>query len=363
MTWRMDLTSTGRPSVILGGSGSLDALEERAAGAVDAGSRLYVLTDLNVRAAWGDQVLALLAPAELREAVLVLPPGETTKSVASAAACWEWLAARGARRNDIVVALGGGVIGDLAGFVASTHLRGMGLWQLPTSLLAQVDSSVGGKTAVNLGAGKNLVGSFYQPDLVVPDPRLLATLADNEYVNGLGEVAKYALLDDGGLLDLLESGMAPIRAREPAFMERVIERCISYKATVVEQDERDNGVRATLNLGHTTAHALEVSLGYGTIGHGTAVALGLLVALAVSEAVVGLPTSVRKRAESLLEALGLPTRAVLPPAEELLGAASRDKKVRAGSSGFVCLRDLGRPVWNIDVPRDVFRQALEVIRL
>jgi 3-dehydroquinate synthase len=362
MSWRIDLSSTARRSTILGGAGSIGVLEERAASLRRTGSRFFVITDVNVSAACGDRVVELLG-AGVRKDVLTMPAGEATKTVASAAVCWEWLAARGARRGDCVVALGGGVVGDLAGFVASTHLRGMPLWQIPTSLLAQVDSSVGGKTAVNLETGKNLVGSFYQPDLVVVDPELLGTLSAPEFVNGLGEVVKCALLDDSDLLESLETQSALVRCRDFRTIERLVERCVIYKAAVVEDDEREKGRRAVLNLGHTTAHALEVALGYGVLSHGRAVALGLLVALAVSETMFDLPADVRKRTEGLLLSLDLPTRAELVAVSTLLDAASRDKKVSAGTSGFVCLKALGRPVWGVDVTREVLEAALEVIRL
>jgi len=361
MSWRIDLGSTTRRSTILGGAGSISVLEERAASLRRTGLGFFVITDVNVRAACGDRAIELLGAAG--KDILTMPAGEATKTVASAAVCWEWLAARGARRADFVVALGGGVVGDLAGFVASTHLRGVPLWQIPTSLLAQVDSSVGGKTAVNLDAGKNLVGSFYQPDLVVVDPELLGTLPAAEFVNGLGEVVKCALLDDSDLLESLETQAALVRCRDPRTIERLVERCVIYKTAVVEDDEREKGRRAVLNLGHTTAHALEVSLGYGVLSHGRAVGLGLLVALAVSETMFGLPADVRKRTESLLLALDLPTRAELTAVSTLLDAASRDKKVSAGTSGFVCLKALGRPAWGVDVPPEVLKAALEVIRL
>ena len=362
MSWRIDMNSTIRPSTIIGGADSVRVLPQRVAAACAEGSRFFVITDANVQAAWGSEMVSIFDGAIASDDVLVMPAGETTKSVASAEACWGWLASKGARRQDIVVALGGGVVGDLAGFVASTHVRGMKLWQLPTSLLAQVDSSVGGKTGVNLRAGKNLVGSFYQPDLAVLETEFLRTLPDLEFVNGLGEVVKYALLDTGGMLEFLESESGKVRSGDRSVMEPLIERCVMYKVMVVEEDERDRGPRAVLNLGHTTAHALEVTEGYGELSHGRAVAMGLLVALAVSETMFGLPATVRERTMGLFAALDLPTRMHLAPVDVLMTAAARDKKVAAGTTGFVCLRAVGRPVWNVDVPPDVLRASLEVIR-
>jgi 3-dehydroquinate synthase len=282
--------------------------------------------------------------------------------VRSLEACWNWLAACGARRDDVLLALGGGVVGDLAGFAAATYQRGMGLWQVPTSLLAQVDSSVGGKTAIDLSAGKNLAGAFYQPDLVVIDPETLSTLPAAEFINGLGEVVKTGLLAGGEMFDLLDRRREDVNDRDPDLMSDLIKRSVRYKASVVSEDEFDTGRRAVLNLGHTAAHALEVTLGYGFLRHGEAVALGLLVALAVSEKELGLDAEVRRRTSGLLAALGLPVKVQLPPADALLAAAARDKKVSAASAGFVGLRSIGDPVYRMALPEGLFTEALEVIR-
>ena len=276
MTWRVELRATRRPSVIVGGAGALGELRTAAARA-RPGPRAGLHHHRHTRGRrLGQTVVAgHLAVGAAADDVLTLPPGETTKRVETAARCWEWLAARGARRDDVVVALGGGVVGDLAGFVAATYLRGVGFWQVPTSLLAQVDSSVGGKVAIDLDAGKNLVGAFYQPDLVVVDPDTLATLPGAELAAGLGEVVKYGLLAGEGLLGRLEAdaggaaGARCARARARSSGE-----CVAYKAAVVESDELDEGPRAVLNLGHTVGHALEVTHGYGVLAHGVAVGLG-----------------------------------------------------------------------------------------
>lgn len=320
-----------------------------------------MVTDDNVQRAWGAVVRELLGPAAEAEP-LVLPAGEQSKTVDSLAACWEWLAARGARRDDVVLALGGGVIGDLAGFAAATYQRGVGLWQVPTSLLAQVDSSVGGKTAIDLTAGKNLAGSFYQPGLVVIDPGVLSTLPDAEFANGLGEVVKYGLLFGEALFGGLERERHRVVERDPALLSDIIKTCVRYKAEVVSEDERDIGRRAVLNLGHTTAHALELGLGYGRLGHGEAVGLGLLVSLAVSEKLLGLDPGVRQRTRVLLGALGLPVDIALPEIDMLVAVAAKDKKVVADSAGFVGLRAVGDPVWKMGLPQGLFAEALEVIR-
>jgi len=359
--WRVDLAHLSRPSLIAGGVGALDLLAEQTRSLAAAGRRVFIVSDTTVWRELGGRLTGLLEPA-LGDAPLLIAAGETSKSVGEAARCWDRLALAGARRDDVVVACGGGVVGDLAGFVAATYLRGVGLWQIPTTLLAQVDSSVGGKVAVNLAAGKNLVGSFYQPDLVVADPGLLVTLPESEFRSGMGEVVKYALLDSEGLLEYLESSVGPGRTRCADVVGAIVRRCVGIKAGVVADDETERGRRAVLNLGHTTAHALEATLGYGVLPHGVAVGLGLLVALAVSEETVGLEPAVRQRTQRLLRTVGLPVSTPVESWDELVVAAERDKKVTAAGSGFVCLRALGEPLWGIPVPADVFLRGLEVIR-
>jgi shikimate kinase / 3-dehydroquinate synthase len=373
-SWGIQLIATARPSTIIGGQGSLVALGQKAAEAAARGARILTITDQNVEKAWGRELRELVGAAgavagsetgsgagsDARAFVLV--PGEASKTAGNLEACWEWLAGNGARREDIVLALGGGVVGDLAGFAAATYQRGVALWQVPTSLLAQVDSSVGGKTAIDLRAGKNLAGAFYQPDVVVIDPRTLSTLPQNEFINGLGEVVKYGLLAGEELFGRLESETAALSGRDPAVLGDITKTCVRYKAAVVGEDEFDTGRRAVLNLGHTTAHALEVTIGYGRLGHGQAVALGLLVALAASERLLGLDPVIRERTRALLQDLALPVRTDLPPAAEIQAAAAKDKKVTSGSSGFVGLRELGEPVWKLALPDGLFLEALEVIR-
>lgn len=361
-SWGRWLAGTGRPSLLVGGPGVLSAAGPAAEDVLSRGARLFVITDSNVHAAWGTAFMAQLGQAAAGSRLFVIPAGEESKAVPVLERCWEWLAAEGCRRDDVLVALGGGVVGDLAGFAAATYHRGIALWQIPSSLLAQVDSGVGGKTAVNLSGGKNLVGAFYQPDLVLIDQRLLDTLPDEEFVSGLGEVVKYALLAGEESLEDLEGAAPALCAREPAVLGRIVKRCVAYKAEVVAQDERDTGRRAVLNLGHTTAHALESTLGFGAIAHGAAVGLGLLVALRVSERLLGLDRSVADRTTALLRHLGLPTLVDLPPIAELMAATGRDKKAVAGKTGFVGLRAPGDPQWGIDVPPEVLAEALEVIR-
>ena len=361
MSWMLEVRGLRGVTSIHGGPGVMGMLPELCGRLSPGGRRAFVVTDANVTRFWGPQTLGMLCACSGAERMRVVAPGELSKSVAEVEGCWEWLAQMGARRDDVLVGLGGGVVGDLAGFVAATYLRGMELWQVPTSLLAQVDSSVGGKNGVNLAAGKNLAGTFFQPDVVLADPAFLDTLPHLEFCNGLGEVVKYGLLEGEELFCLLERGTELIRGREPAVMAEIVEQCVGYKARVVEVDELDRGERATLNLGHTTAHALEKVLGFGVMGHGFAVGLGLLVALAASEEVLGTDPSLRRRTRELMEALGLLVSLPLPPLEELLHAMSRDKKVSGKGLGFVGLQALGEPVRDLDLPTPVLTRALRVI--
>lgn len=361
MGWSLRLERTARRSLLLGGLEARQELPRLAAEAAASGRRARIVTDENVWAHWGKELATLLAPLTGSEPPCILPPGERSKGVEVAAACWEWLASEGLRRDDLVVAVGGGVVGDLAGFVAATYLRGVAFWQVPTSLLAQVDSSVGGKVAVNLPAGKNLVGAFYQPDLVVIDPAFLGTLPEDELVNGLGEVVKYGLLAGEPLLGELEHGADELLERNEGRLDAVVELCVRYKAEVVEEDEKEAGRRAVLNLGHTVGHALETAGGYQELAHGRAVALGLVAALRVSEEVLALDPQVRARTERLLARFSLPRRQPLPDQQQLARAMGLDKKVSARGRGFVGLRRPGEPVWGVDVPWEVLVLGLEAI--
>jgi shikimate kinase / 3-dehydroquinate synthase len=359
--WGRWLRATQRGSLVTGGVGALSTLAVRAKLLREEGRRLFIITDRNVAAAWGQRVAALVDLSVETDA-LVIEAGEASKSLKNLGLCWNWLADRKARRDDVVVALGGGVVGDLAGFAAATYQRGVELWQVPTTLLAQVDSSVGGKTAIDLAAGKNLVGAFYQPDLVIADPCTLTTLSETDFQGGLGEVVKHALLVSPDGLARLEAAAPALAARDLSTIAAVVKESVDFKAGIVQQDEKEQGVRAVLNLGHTVGHAIEVVEGYGNISHGAAVALGLQVALAFSEDFLGLDPTVRERVVRLCGVLGLPTHLRLPPVGRLLDAAGRDKKVRAGSSGFVALRALGDPVWGVNVSPDQLARSLEVIR-
>ncbi len=306
-----------------------------------SGRRVIVLTDANVQARQTAALRDMFAEAPL----LALPAGEETKSPASLAGVWNFLAGQRLDRGRVLFGVGGGVIGDLGGFAAATYLRGIDYYQVPTTLLAMVDSSVGGKTGINLSAGKNLAGAFHQPRGVYIATELLGTLPPREFAAGMAEVIKYGLLGDAGLFARLER--EPLGPASPDLPE-VIARCCAIKARFVETDERElapSGGRALLNLGHTFGHALEQTTGYARYLHGEAVAVGLVAAVRLSCEIGLLDPAGGARVESVLAAHRLPARLAAPlPVSDLLEAMTRDKKVRAGMPRFVVLQQLGEAV-------------------
>lgn len=289
----------------------------------------------------------------------VLPPGEEQKCLASAAGLFDALAEARADRKTLVVAVGGGVIGDLAGLAAATFNRGLPLLMVPTSLLAMVDSSVGGKVGINHPRGKNLIGAFHQPVGVWIDTRTLDTLPEREYRSGLAEVVKYGVILDADLFAYLEANTVPILARDPAAVRHIVARSCRLKADVVENDERElTGLRAVLNYGHTFAHAFEAVAGYGTWLHGEAVAAGMVCAarLAASRGLIGRDVAFRQ--ERLLAALGLPTAPGPWPQGDLIAAMQSDKKAEAGRLRFVLPVRLGEVRLFDDVSEGEVRAAL-----
>lgn len=312
-----------------------------------AGRKLCVLTDGNV-AIHQAEALAAMFGATPR---CVVNAGESAKSVTSLGRVLEFMAQQRLDRGGALFAVGGGVIGDLGGFAAASYLRGIDYYQVPTTLLAMVDSSVGGKTGINLAAGKNLAGAFHQPRGVFIATGLLATLPAREFAAGMAEVIKYGLLGDVALLARLEQ--KPL-ALESSDLPDVIRGCCALKARIVEADERElakEGGRALLNLGHTFGHAIEQVTGYGAYLHGEAVAIGLCAAARLSEKLGHLAGSDVARVEALLAAHGLPAKLRASLAlSDLLGAMARDKKVRAGLPRFVVLKKLGEAATQDDVP-------------
>jgi 3-dehydroquinate synthase len=320
--------------------------------------RAFVVADPGVAAAWLAPLAAALAARGLPTVHLSVPRGEAAKTLAVYGTLQHQLATQEAHRDDVLLALGGGAVGDLTGFVAGTYMRGVPFVQVPTTLTAQVDAAIGGKAAVNLPEGKNLVGVFAQPVAVLADIEPLRSLPEPDLRSGLAEVAKYALALDVGLLDLLEADPAPVLAREPSALEDVVARCVRIKAGIVAGDERDAGERLFLNYGHTLAHALERLDAFRGTTHGEAVSVGCVFAARLSERLGVASAGLAGRTVRLLASLGLPTGGPIPAAEEVLGAFRLDKKYRGGVR-FVVLRDVGQPVVVDDVAEDVLRSVLE----
>jgi 3-dehydroquinate synthase len=324
------------------------------------GNRCAVISDTNVAPRFGNAAQAALAKAGFAPTLITIPAGETAKRLKTVAACYDRLAAQRLERNSFVVALGGGVVGDLAGFVAATYLRGVAFVQVPTTLLAQVDSSVGGKVGLNLSAGKNLVGAFYQPRLVLCDLHTLASLPLREFRSGLAEVIKYGIIYDAELFQRLERELPRLLRRDPRTLAAVIARCCEIKAEVVGQDETEGGLRAILNFGHTLGHALEAISHYGKYLHGEAIAIGQVAAARLSAQVLGLPAREVGRIESILQHAGLPTQVRLnaPQRQRLLAAMRLDKKVADGEVKFVLARRIGVVEYGHQVPLAAIEQTL-----
>jgi 3-dehydroquinate synthase len=319
------------------------------------GRRCAVISDSNVALKYGDAAQAALAKSGFEPVLIRVPAGETAKSLKTVQRCYDELAAHRLERKSFIVALGGGVVGDLAGFVAATYLRGIAFVQVPTTLLAQVDSSVGGKVGVNLKAGKNLVGSFHQPRLVVCDLDTLATLPAREFRSGLAEVIKYGIIYDQALFAQLERDLPRLLERDATSLAAVIARCCEIKAEVVAQDETETGSRAILNFGHTIGHALEAISHYGKYLHGEAIAIGQVAAARISGRLLGLPSTEVQRIEDLFQRAGLPTKLKLTASQKtkLSAAMKLDKKVSGGEITFVLARRIGQVAYGQRVPAAV----------
>lgn len=323
-------------------------------------SHAVVITDENVESPHARAAAESLVAAGAQVDLLVVEAGEQAKSVGNAAQLWDKLVELGADRKTVVVAVGGGVIGDLAGFVAASYARGLPLVQVPTTLLAQVDSSVGGKVGINLSGGKNLVGAFWQPAGVLIDTQVLATLPEREYRAGLAEVVKYGVILDADFFEYLEHHVAEINRRDPVLLEHIIRRSCRLKADVVEADEREEtGQRAVLNYGHTFCHALETITKYGQYLHGEAVSIGMLCASRLAERLGRVDANFTSRQKRLLAAVGLPVDFPTVDRDALIAAMSRDKKVEHGRLRFVLPTKMGHVELVGDVEERHVRAALE----
>lgn len=327
------------------GRGALAGLGERIA-ALRPGASAAIVTDSLVASHHLDGAQAALRRAGIRAVPLIVPPGESSKSWSVLQTICEDLIAARIERGDVVVALGGGVVGDLAGFAAAIVRRGLGLVQVPTTLLAQVDSALGGKTAINSDHGKNLIGVFHQPSLVVADAALLDTLPQRAFRAGYAEVVKYGLINDAGFFTWLEANWREVFAKTPA-REHAIATSCQAKAAIIVRDERENGERALLNLGHTFGHALEAAAGYSDrLLHGEAVAIGINLAFAFSARLGLLSQQESERVARHFAAVGLPTGPAaiaggVPGADGLMEIMAQDKKVRRGKLSLILARGIG----------------------
>jgi 3-dehydroquinate synthase len=340
--------------------GALDRLGEYVQRATNA-RRAFLISDEAVLAQWGETAISSLKGAGIEAVGLALPPGDASKNLEQAGRAYDWLAFHRAERREAVVALGGGMVGDFSGFIAGTYLRGMPYVQAPTSLLAMVDASIGGKTAVNHAGAKNIVGLFNQPRAVVADIATLKTLPRRALIEGMGEVIKHALIRDPEMLATLEARMDDLLALEPEFATEIIARNMAIKGEVVSQDERETGgVRELLNYGHTLGHAFEAAGGYEALLHGEAVGAGMVAAAEIGRRVGVTPPELIERQNALIARTGLPTRP--PPGIDrarILAALKMDKKVVSGGQRWVLLEDVGRPVVRGDVPSAVVEAVLD----
>ncbi len=343
---------------VVAGWDILDDLGERL---VDVGVRgaAYIITDDNVMNPYGRRVQRSLQAAGVPTHCFIIPSGESSKSFELAQAIYQWLAERRAERGHTIVSVGGGVPGDLGGFVAATYLRGMAFVQVPTSMAAMVDASIGGKVAINLPAAKNLVGAFYQPRGVFADASALSTLGKRELAEGWAEAIKHGFILDAELVDVFEEHAEALMDVDPEISAEIIRRSMAIKADVVSQDERETlGIRILLNYGHTIGHALESSTEYGRFLHGEGVSVGMMGAARMAAEMGLMSPDIVDRQQRLLERFSLPISAPGVPTEDVLTAMSLDKKVQSGTNRWVMLEDVGQSVVRQDVPWELVERTV-----
>jgi len=333
------------------GYGLLDSLGEKIKDSGLSGV-ITIISDETVFSIYGTKMAKYLKQAGFTVNSFAVPPGEETKSVDSAVKIYDFLVEHRVERNDIIIALGGGVVGDLAGFVAATFLRGMPWIQVPTSLMAMVDASIGGKVGVNHPQGKNLIGAFYQPRFVLADVQTLSTLPQRELTSGWAEVVKYGLILDKAFFEFLEANADKFLKLEPDVVSQAIARSAAIKAQIVSQDEKERGIRTILNYGHTIAHGIEAATQYRRLLHGEAVAIGMMGAARLSQKLGLLSPEAVGRQQSLLHRFGLPSKYHCERGESIsavTGAMEMDKKIRAKAIRWVLLEDIGRAAIRSDV--------------
>ncbi len=321
-----------------------------------------ICTDANVAAIHGESVQRLVRSAGLTPVLCIMPAGEEAKQLARIEEFCGMFLEAGLDRSSVVIALGGGVPGDVAGFAAATFMRGVRFIQIPTTIVAQVDSSVGGKTGVNHALGKNTIGAFHQPSAVIIDLTLLKTLPERELRAGLAEVIKHGMIADAALFEYLERHVDPLLNKNLDALMLPVRRSCEIKAAVVAEDEKEHGVRAILNYGHTFGHGIEAVTGYGRFLHGEAVALGMHAAAVLAHDLGLIGQDIVNRQQACIEAYGLPARWPALPVEETLAAMKHDKKARAGTLKFILADRVGHVVQRTDIPEERARAALLALR-
>jgi 3-dehydroquinate synthase len=343
---------------ILIGAGELSSLGDKAK-AVVKGRNCLLATDATVASLFGNAAADALTRAGIQVGRGIVPAGEASKDGRWLFHLYDNAIEQGLDRKSFVVALGGGVVGDLAGYMAASYLRGIPYIQVPTTLLAMVDSSIGGKTGINLPQGKNLVGAFHQPALVIADTDTLKSLPRREFVSGLAEVVKYGVIRDAELFELLEKNVDRILELDQRLLEEIIARSCAIKADVVRLDEREGGLRAILNFGHTFGHAVETVTGYGQLLHGEAISIGMVYAARLSEAEKGFPRRSTERLARLLAAFGLPVTSPAISWHALRMVIGVDKKTSSGKPRFVLAKDIGEVEFGCEVPEDLLQKVWE----
>ena len=338
---------------VIAGWGIIDQLGDQLLDLGLAGPA-YIITDENLMNRYGRRAQRALQKRGIAAHCFIIPPGEPSKTNALAQSIYEWLVRLRAERGHPIIAVGGGVVGDLAGYVAATFLRGVPFVQVPTSMAAMVDASIGGKVAVNLPQGKNLVGAFYQPKAVLADVQTLSTLGQRELSEGWAEAIKHGFILDADLVDTFEEHSEALMQVEPELATAVIRRSMAIKAEIVSQDERETlDIRILLNYGHTIGHALEASTEYGRFMHGEGVAIGMMGAAKIARAMGLLDQAIVDRQYRLLQRFNLPTAAPGVAVADIRRAMSLDKKVAGGSNRWVLLETVGKAQVRRDVPVDL----------
>ena len=357
---RIPVTTPSRSYEVLIGSGSLSRASE-SLGNLLGNRKAFVVTVPPVKKRWAKVLMQSLTAAGIETVLMEMPDGERAKRLSTLEKLAEQLVKSGADRSASLIALGGGVVGDVTGFLASVYMRGVDVIQIPTTVLAQVDAAIGGKTGVNLVAGKNLLGTFHQPRAVLVDPAVLKTLPAREYRAGLYESLKCSIIGDAGLFRLFEEKHKEILARDPTVVEKVIGDSVRLKASVVSADEREDGLRQVLNLGHTIGHALEAETGYKLLLHGEAVGWGLMAATYIALSTGRLDSVTAERIMNAVLGLGELPRMNVKTAN-ILKRLKSDKKTRQGVVHFILPREIGKVEITSDVPETAVHAAVEEMR-